>query len=203
MMPRTTKYLPAEERKAEIVEAVIDLAGKQNPSHITTSAIAERMGLTQGALFRHFSTKEAMLQAVMEWVSERLLSRVEMAASGASSCLEALERIFLAHIDFISEHPGIPRMLFGELQHAEETTPKRMVRIMVGRYGKRLREIFEQGKLHRELNSDLDVGAAATLFIGSVQGLVMQSLLEGDVTRIRREAPGVFAIYRQGIRNMS
>lgn len=39
----------------------------------------------------------------------------------------------------------------------------------------------------------------ANLFIGAIQGLVMQSLLAGDVERIRREAPSVFSIYRRGI----
>ena len=47
----------------------------------------------------------------------------------------------------------------------------------------------------------LDNEAAATLFIGTIQGLVMQSLLAGDVTRIRRDAPRVFDIYRRGIRS--
>ncbi len=41
--------------------------------------------------------------------------------------------------------------------------------------------------------------AAAVLFIGTIQGLVMQSLLAGKVSRIRRDAPAVFAIYRRGI----
>ena len=41
--------------------------------------------------------------------------------------------------------------------------------------------------------------AAAVLFVGSVQGLVMQSLLAGDVQLIRREAPGVFALFRRAV----
>jgi hypothetical protein len=49
------------------------------------------------------------------------------------------------------------------------------------------------------LRPDLDSDAAATLFIGTIQGLVMQSMLAGDVARIRRDAPGVFAIYLRGI----
>jgi hypothetical protein len=39
------------------------------------------------------------------------------------------------------------------------------------------------------------------LFIGTIQGLVMQSLLDGDVERIRRDAPRAFAIYCRGIRS--
>lgn len=56
----------ADERRAATVEAVVQLAATQNPSDITTSAIASHMHLTQGALFRHFPSKDAILQAVME-----------------------------------------------------------------------------------------------------------------------------------------
>ena len=57
------KHLPAEQRRAIIIEVVIKLAAEQNPSDITTAAIAQGMGLTQGALFRHFPTKESILEA--------------------------------------------------------------------------------------------------------------------------------------------
>ncbi|MCP8466058.1 TetR/AcrR family transcriptional regulator [Pseudomonas sp. ZM23] len=194
-----SKHLPADERRAATVEAVVDLAAEQNPSDITTTAIAQRMGLTQGALFRHFPTKDAILQAVMSWVTERLLARVDKAAEGTTSPVAALEAVFMTHIDFVSEHPGVPRMLFGELQRPGETLPKRMVQTLIQHYGERLHRLLEAGKAQGELDAGLDVNAAAVLFIGTIQGLVMQSLLAGKVCRIRRDAPAVFAIYRRGI----
>ncbi|HFK2924902.1 MULTISPECIES: TetR/AcrR family transcriptional regulator [Pseudomonadota] len=194
-----SKHLPADERRAATVEAVVDLAAEQNPSDITTTAIAQRMGLTQGALFRHFPTKDAILQAVMSWVTERLLARVDKAAEGTTSPVAALEAVFMTHIDFVSEHPGVPRMLFGELQRPGETLPKRMVQTLIQHYGERLHRLLEAGKAQGELDAGLDVEAAAVLFIGTIQGLVMQSLLAGKVCRIRRDAPAVFAIYRRGI----
>jgi len=193
------KHLPANERRAATVEAVINLAAEQNPSEITTTAIAQRMGLTQGALFRHFPTKEAILQTVMSWVTERLLARVDKAAERATSPVTALEAVFVAHIDFVSEHPGVPRMPFGELQRSEETLTKQMVQTLTRHYSERLRQLLEAGKAQGELRSGLDVDAAVLLFIGTIQGLVMQSLLAGDVARIRRDAPAVFAIYLRGI----
>ena len=194
-----SKHLPADERRAATVEAVVDLAAEQNPSDITTTAIAQRMGLTQGALFRHFPTKDAILQAVMSWVTERLLARVDKAAEGTTSPVAALEAVFMTHIDFVSEHPGVPRMLFGELQRPGETLPKRMVQTLIQHYGERLHRLLEAGKAQGELDAGLDVDAAAVLFIGTIQGLVMQSLLAGKVSRIRRDAPAVFAIYLRGI----
>ncbi len=198
MNKRATR-LSAEERRASTVETVIDLAAEQNPSDITTAAIAERMGLTHGALFRHFPTKDAILQAVLSWVAERLLARVDRAADGASSSLAALEAVFMAHVDFVAEHPGVPRMLFGELQRANDTLPRKMVQTLIARYGERLRRLIEAGKQSGELEPGLDVEAAVLLFIGTIQGLVIQAMVAGDVARIRRDARVVFSIYRRGI----
>ncbi len=198
-MDKHPKHLPADERRAVTVEAVIALAGAQNPSEITTAAIAKHMNLTQGALFRHFPTKDAIWQAVMEWVAERLLARIDRAALGIESPLAAMQAMFMSHIEFVAEHPGVPRMMFGELQRAESTPAKRMVQTLIQRYGERLHRLIEKGKLCGELSATLDADAAATLFIGTIQGLVMQSMLAGDVGRIRRDAPRVFAIYQRGI----
>lgn len=195
------KHLPADERRAATVDAVVQLAASQNPNEITTTAIAQHMNLTQGALFRHFPTKEAILQAVMEWVAAQLLDRIERAATGCDSSLAALQAMFMAHVDFVAEHPGVPRMMFGELQRSGETLPKRMVQTLLARYGERLRKLIGEGQQAGEIDADMDADAAAILFIGTIQGLVMQSMLAGDVGRIRRDAPRVFAIYQRGIRS--
>lgn len=193
------KHLPADERRAVTVEAVIALAGTQNPADITTAAIAKHMQLTQGALFRHFPSKEALWKAVMEWVADRLLARIERASSGAPSTLAALEAMFLAHAGFVADHPGVPRMIFAELQRAEPTPSRAIVEQLLTRYRERLARLLTAGIEARELRPDLDKAATATLFIGSLQGLVMQSLLAGDVKRVRREAPRVFSLLRVSI----
>ncbi len=198
-MQTHAKHLPADERRAVTVETVIELAAEQNPSDITTAAIAKRMGLTQGALFRHFPTKDSILNAVMEWVAEQLLRRVDAAILNAISPLQALEQVFEAHIEFVAQHPGVPRMLFGELQHAKESVAKQMVKILLQSYAKRIGRLLDEGQALGEVSKDIDVVAAATVFIGTIQGLVMQSMLTGDVKHIRNRAPGAFAIYLRGI----
>ena len=197
------KNLPADERRAVTVGAVVALAATQNPSEITTSAIAQHMHLTQGALFRHFPNKDAILQAVMDWVAAQLLARIDRAADGAASPLAALQAMFMAHVAFVAEHPGVPRIIFSELQRAGETLPKQMVQTLITSYGARLHRLIAQGQAQGEVHAGLDVPAAATLFIGTVQGLVMQSLITGDMQRMRSDAPRVFAIYRRGIAPVS
>ncbi|WP_240744288.1 TetR family transcriptional regulator [Desulfopila sp. IMCC35006] len=64
-MSTIVKHLPADERREVTITHVIELATEQNPTDTTNAAIAFRMGLTQGALFRHSHNKAAILQAVM------------------------------------------------------------------------------------------------------------------------------------------
>ena len=199
-MEAQAKHLPADERRAVIVESVIALAGSQPPATITTAAIASHMQLTQGALFRHFASKEAILHAVMEWVAEQLLSRVDKATANAASPMAALQSAFMAHVDFVSAYPGVPRLMFSELQAAPQSAPKRLVQALLRGYGERVQRLLEAGKMQGELDAALDTAAAANLFIGTIQGLVLQSLLLGDTGLVRQRAPGVFAIYLRGIR---
>jgi len=193
------KHLPAEERRAVIVETVLELAAEGNPSEITTASIAERMRLTQGALFRHFPSKDAVWSAVMEWVAERLLSLVERSVKEASTPLAALEAAFTANVRFVAEHPGAPRLLFGELQRTGESAPRNIAKTLMRRYAERLRLLVDEGKERGEIRRDVSSDEAAHLLIGVVQGLVIQSLLAGDSQTMLRRAPDAFAIFRRGI----
>lgn len=193
------KNLPAEERRNVTVEAVIDLAGTMNPGEITTAAIAKHMHLTQGALFRHFPNKEAIWQAVMQWVANRLMARIDKAAAGIDNPLAAMQAMFQAHVAFVADHPGAPRMLFGELQGAAMTPAKRLARALMAQYAARLNDLILTAKTCGDLPAGLDVEAATVLFIGTIQGLVMQALISGDMGRMLTVAPRVFQIYLRGI----
>ncbi|HEX6016595.1 MAG TPA: TetR/AcrR family transcriptional regulator [Burkholderiaceae bacterium] len=198
-MPTGSSRLPTDERRAATVEAVLALAAQQDPSAITTTAIAERMKLTQGALFKHFPTKDAIWEAVIGWASERLLGRIDDAARAAASPLAAVEGVFFAHIDFVARHPGVPRVMFGELQRKERTPAKRMARQLMLGYRERVQSLVERGQAQGEIAREIDAATAATLLIGMVQGLVMQAMLNGDLTCVRTQAPNAFAIYRRGL----
>jgi len=198
-MPGNGKHLPAGERRAVIVETVLELAAEGNPSEITTASIAERMSLTQGALFRHFPSKDAVWSAVMEWVAERLLLRVERMVEETSTPLAALEAAFIANIRFAAEYPGAPRLLFGELQRTGESVPRDIARALMKRYSERLRALVEEGKERGEIRRDVSSEEAAHLLIGVVQGLAIQSLLAGDAQTMLRHAPESFSIFKRGI----
>jgi TetR/AcrR family transcriptional regulator len=194
------QYLSSEERRERTVEAVINLCSKGDPATITTEEIAGHMRVTQGALFRHFPNKEAIWEAVVAWVAGRISDRVFAAGEGIEDPLEALEAIFLAHVDFIARHPGVPRVLIGQLQHSRSTPAKRMVRSMLEGYRQRIAALLQQAQKAQALRPGISVEAAAIQFIGTLQGLVLQSLIADKVPRIVVQARAAFDIYLNGIR---
>lgn len=135
----------------------------------------------------------------MGWVAEQLLSKAGRATQSAPSALAALESVFIAHIDFIAAHPGVPRMLFSELQRAEDTTAKLKVRILLEKYAHLLKELLKTGKQQGKLVSGLDLSSAVTAFIGIIQWMAVQSLLTDESQWLHEAAPKVLATYRRGI----
>jgi AcrR family transcriptional regulator len=195
--------LPTETRQAEIVAAALRLAQDCSPASITTTDLAGALGLSQGALFKHFPSKESVWLAAMAWVTENLLRSLNDAAQQAAAPLEALRKVFDAHVDFVVTYPGVPRVIFHELQQAADSPLKQQVRGLMQGYRQLLLRLLKAAVQRGDAASDLDVAAAATLFVGIVQGLVMQSMLSGQISTMRAEAPRVFHLYLCGIRSPS
>jgi len=188
-----------ESRQAEIIATVVALAAKQNPADVTTTDIAKAMNVTQGALFRHFPTKEAMRLAVIEWIETQLMAKCGDAQALAPDVLSGLEAIFLAHVKFIREFPGVPRLVFAELQQPDSSPVRQGVQKIMRRYRQMLAETLGKAKAAQLIRDDVDIQAAAALFLGAIQGLVMQSMLGGVSPDAEEPVIGVLHIYLAGL----
>lgn len=213
-----------EVRQAGLVEAALQLAAQRSPADISTGDLARAVGITQGAVFKHFASKEAIWLAVLDWVTDTLMARLQAAAQDAQQApcpttqhpttdptlpapgatppaLAALRAVFLAHVGFVVEQPGVPRVVFQELQRPGDTALKVRVRALLARYRQLLMQLLQQAQQEQGLAPGTDLQAAAVLFIGSVQGLVMQALISGDVPAMALQAPGVFALYQRALQS--
>ena len=192
--------LSAPERRRDVVAAVVALARECGPEAITAQAIADRIGLTHGALFRHFPDKRAIWTAVFDWVEEQLGAVVDEAFRGGGEPLEIVERVFLAHVRLVSQHPGVPRIMFHEMQRPADSEFHERVRKTVRGYRKRLAALLAEAKRAGQVSASLDEEAAAVLFIGTVQGLAVQSMLFRGEAGMNAAARRLFPLLLDGFR---
>lgn len=190
-------YLSAEIRRVGAVEAVIELAADNDPATITTGQIASAMGVSQGALFRHFPNKTAIWAAVLEWTRAELDCRFD--ALDAGRPLARLEAILAAHVDFVIASPGVPRILFGELQRAGETPTKAIARDLMTGYRARVARELCAARDAGEIAEGTDIEAATVMFLAMAQGMVMQALAADDFSVMPTLSRRLLGLFRQGL----
>ena len=194
------RRLSAGERQDEIVRVAIELAATRGVDAVTTQAMAEAMGLTQGAIFRHFPTKDEIWMAAIGWVRTQLMARVEKAAGQGRHPLDSLERMFHAHIGFIARHPAIPRLIFSDELRNKNPHLKQLIQDILGGYETRIAALLHAAKEQGMARADLDEQSAATLFIGTIQGLVLQSSIFAGKRSLSGQAKKVFPVYLNAVR---
>src|SRR5258708_38270077 len=76
-MPRSftpAEQFPVDSRKQQIVETVLQLVATRGTEAVSAQLVADAIGVTQPAVFRHFPTKEAIWLAVLDWLGQRLVA---------------------------------------------------------------------------------------------------------------------------------
>lgn len=164
-----TARKPADSRRREIADAALKVIAEQGLARFTSLAIAREVGVSDGALFRHFATKEAIVLAVVDRVEEILFAGFPPAAADP---IERLGEFFRRRIEVIRENPGVARLM-GSEQLAQAAPPEGVARVAEFR---RRSQSFVRGCLaeaHRQglLGGDLGQEEAAVLVLGALLAL--------------------------------
>jgi AcrR family transcriptional regulator len=187
--------LKTEDRQAELVAAALLLAATKSPSEITTGDLANVVGITQGGVFKHFDSKEAIWLAAIEWAHQDLMKKLMLETKVRNqTAVKSLRAVFMAHIGFVQQYPGVPRLIF-----QEQTLLKERVQLLMADYRQLISGLLAQARKDAEISPEADLQAAVVLFIGAIQGLVMQSLITGSLEKIKQQAKTVFSIYEAGL----
>jgi AcrR family transcriptional regulator len=102
-------------RRDEILDRAIELIRENGLAGLTMKKVAERVGFTEPAIYRHFPNKQALLLGVAERLGALFLGPVrEIDARADLSPLERIERMVAHHIGLICDTDGIPILLLAE-----------------------------------------------------------------------------------------
>jgi AcrR family transcriptional regulator len=196
---KAAERFPAESRKQQIVETVLELVATHGTEAVSFQLIADRIGVTQPAVFRHFPTKEALWLAVMDWLEQHLVGIYMLADEADEAALVVLGGMFLQHIRLIERYPALAKLVFSD--HLRLQFPSLQVRfgtIHKG-YMARLSAVLERAKSDGSVSETVDPKDAATMFLSLVQGLGFQFAIARVQGGVQREAERLLALYLRGL----
>jgi AcrR family transcriptional regulator len=84
--------LDTETRQEQIKKAVLEIISTEGIGKLSTRNLASKIGVTEGALFRHFSSKKEIMLSILDDVKNELLADQEKITF--SSDLSAEEKLF-------------------------------------------------------------------------------------------------------------
>ena len=122
-------------RQDEILDRTIELLRESGLAGLTMKKVAERVGFTEPAIYRHFPNKQALLVGVASRLSRLFLGPVRAIAEETDSPpLDRIERIVAHHIGLIVDLDGIPVLLLAEATASGEGALAKKMSEIAGSY---------------------------------------------------------------------
>lgn len=169
--PAKRVYKKGDERRQEILSAVVTLLGKPRLEKFTTKEIAAVTGLSEAALYRHFTNKAEILRQIVAFCETSFASMFAAAeaVNGTTHRMRALAKI-QALLQFAEKNPGITRLLTGEALVYEDAVVLEYMNHVIDKAEMSVRQTLKLAILDREIAADTNVSAVAGVYLSYVIG---------------------------------
>lgn len=196
---RDRRRLPGAERREQIAHVALGLIAQDGLKGLSMAAVARRLGLVPSAIYRHFHSKDEIIEAALELIDLRLQRNVQAVRASQCDPVEALARLLALHMELVRDAPAVPRLVFSDEVHWQRPERKRRVREILTRYLGHVADLVRAGQRAGRIRPDLEPETAGFMFLGLVQpAAVLWYLTDGrvDVTRHVRRA---WSVLREAI----
>lgn len=191
---------PTAQRKAEIIQSTLDLAARQGVAKVTTLAIANEVGIAHATVFRHFKTREAIFSASLSWIVDSMFAELEPVFSSNEPADVRLEDLIYTQLKFVSEHRGLPRLLFSDRLHMESEELKHIVKNAMNNFTKRITSLINEGIGEGVFSQDVQADSAAKYLIALFQGLMMRWSIFDFEFQIENESANLWRFYSNALK---
>lgn len=166
-------------RQTDIADAILTIAGREGIDALTMDRLAKEVGVTSGALFRHFPSRAAMLDEA----AKRAVTLIESTLPPPGPLpLERLRWFVAARTAVASEHRGIPQLVFSE-QFAKALPPQgaRALRGVLRRSFEFMVEVLGEAASRGEVRQDIPPADLAIAVLGMLLvRVLLATLLDGN-----------------------
>lgn len=184
---RATARKRGPERREEIAKAVLRIVGDRGVAALSTTTLAEEVGVTSGALFRHFASRDEMLQAAVQ----HAVARIESTFPDPS--LPPLERALgLARnrVRLLGAEPDLAWLLRSEqAYHMLPAAAVAQLRGLVKRSERCFIDAIREGVVQGTIRDDIDPESLRVLVMGTVHALIGMPGVHRRAKTARRPAP--------------
>ena len=150
-----------KDRKNIILESLASMLEERNMSKVTTALLAEKSGITEAALYRHFPSKRAIYAELFSFCDNAIFSKCNELKKEKLSSKDKIKNSFLFFMIFVEKNKGFARLLSREALSSDEQN----VSDNVNQFYERLELFFRQVLKEDSDNLVTQPGVSAQLIV--------------------------------------
>jgi TetR/AcrR family transcriptional regulator len=161
-------------RKQQILEALAQMLESQPGARITTAKLAEQVGVSEAALYRHFPSKAKMFEGLIEFIEESLFSRIRQIVDEEDHCREQCRKICGLVLAFAEKNPGLCRILTGEALSGDISRLRHRIEQLFERLTTQLKQLIRNAEHSEGFRPEVSIPAMAGLLAAVMEGRIVQ-----------------------------
>ena len=180
------------DRQVEIMEAATIRISKFGIQNLTIKTLAEDIGLSEPALYRHFKSKNEILWSLLEYFKTEMSNRIQsLPFKPSDSESDKLRAIFNSQLKTFVNKPAIVSVIFAEsIFHYEENLSLKVVEIM-DMMQNVVKANIKKGQELEQYNKLISASTLTTILMGGIRMTVLKWKLSGHKSNLVKEGKAV------------
>lgn len=157
-------------RKQDILQTLAEMLETHAGERITTAALAEKVGVSEAALYRHFPSKAKMYESLLDFIEETIFGLINRILKEEQTAVRRCENTVSLLLKFATANPGMTSLLTGSGLVGENKRLRTRIAKFHERVETQLKQILREGELHAEFKSPYASENSANLIMAYVEG---------------------------------
>ncbi len=186
-------------RQEQIIRAAMEIVAAKGISGLSITGVSDRVGLVPSAIYRHFTSKDELIDAVVGFIEKGLEEIIAASLMNGPHALGRLETILKSHVRFIRQNHAVPRIVFSEEVYSGSPERKRRLYGILQSYLDELAKVVRRGQERDEINSNIPAPTVALMFLGLIQPAAILWHISDGKFNVTRNAEKSWDAFRQFI----
>ena len=173
-------------RKEQILQCLAVMLENNPGQRITTAKLAQQVGVSEAALYRHFPSKTRMFEGLIDFIEDTILPRVNLIIAREKSVIRRIETILTLLLGFAEKNPGLSRIMTGDALLGEQDRLRERISNFYDKLETQFKQVLREAKLREGKNLGIDEGVLANMLLAFVEGKFNQ-FVRSDFKRLPME----------------
>jgi AcrR family transcriptional regulator len=172
-------------RQMEIMISTVNLIEKGGIGNVTIKHLAKEINVTEGAIYKHFNSKEEILTKTLEMARADVMDVFLKARNSVKPTLDILEDIYVKQSAFFKSNPAYVIIILSEALYKELGFLKDIIRAIMNDSRIIIQELIEEGQKRNQIRKDIGSGQLTFIFMSALRNCINQWYLSDFETDIQ------------------